>query len=219
MRVLYAGLAALTLAACSAAAPPQAAPAAVTRPQADPRVAELEKTVGELLDRIEVLNARIQRIEAGAPESAPAAAPANVAAAPAPALRRMRGTAGADIATKYRAAIELYARGKSAEARAAFQKVFDADPSGELADNALYWIGETYFAAGAYGEAMTYYKRIAVEFGDQNKAPDAMLKTGMSHARLGDLKLARRAFEELIERFPYSTPASNAKNELKRIKY
>ncbi|MHB0970467.1 MAG: tetratricopeptide repeat protein [Thermoanaerobaculia bacterium] len=219
MRVLYAGLPALILTACSAAAPPKPAPAAVTRPQADPRVVELEKTVGELLDRIEVLNARIQRIEAGAPEPATAPAPAKVAAAPAPTERRMRGTAGADISTKYRAAIELYARGKAVEARDAFQKVFDADPSGELADNALYWIGETYFAAGAYGEAMTYYKRIAVEFGDQNKAPDAMLKTGMSLARLGDLKLARRAFEELIERFPYSTPASNAKIELKRIKY
>lgn len=220
MKAFGVGLAALILAACSAGTPPQPAPVAVTRPQADPRVTELEKTVGELLDRIEVLNARIQRIEAGTPETAPAApAPAKVAAAPASASRPLRGTAGADIATNYRAAIELYARGKRAEARDAFQRVFDADPSGELADNALYWIGETYFAAGAYGDAMTYYKRITAEFGDQNKAPDAMLKTGMALARLGDLKLARRAFEELISRFPYSTPASNAKIELKRIKY
>lgn len=217
MRVPVGLLAALILAACTTAAPPQPLSVADAPPKSEPRVAELEKTVGELLDRIEVLNARIQRIEAQAPEAA--AAPAPVTPVAAPPAHRMRGAAGAEIAGRYRTALELYGRGKAAESRAAFQMVFDADPAGELADNALYWIGETYFAAGAYNDAMIYYKRIATEFGDQNKAPDAMLKTGMALARLGDLKLARRAFEELIARFPYSTPATNAKIELKRIKY
>lgn len=220
MRAPAALLAALILASCTAAAPPQPVPTAAAPLKPDSRVAELEKTVGELLDRIEVLNARIQRIETQAPETpAVASATARVVADAVQPAHRMRGTAGAEIAARYRSALEFYGSGKGAEAREALQQVFDADPAGELADNALYWIGETYFAAGAYNDAMNYYKRIATEFGDQNKAPDAMLKTGMALARLGDLKLARRAFEELIARFPYSTPATSAKIELKRIKY
>jgi len=31
--------------------------------------------------------------------------------------------------------------------------------------------------------------------------------------------MARRAFDETIKRYPYSTPAASAKLELKRIKY
>lgn len=113
----------------------------------------------------------------------------------------------------------LFGRNRFAEARAAFQQVFDAEPSGELADNALYWIGETYFAAADYPNAMKYYERVTKEYGETNKAPDALFKTGLAFEKSGDLAMARRAFDECIRRYPYSTPASSAKLELKRIKY
>lgn len=221
MRIVAAAAALLLLSACSAAPEPAPQPAAVAPVTPDPRVPELEKTVGELLDRIEVLNARIQKLEAAAPSAEPAAI---TTASPAPAkttrpAKAPPQTAGAALADRYRTALEMYGKGQVAQSRKLFQEVFDAEPTGELADNALYWIGETHFVAGEYAEAMEFYRRIANDFADQNKAPDAMFKTGLSLERLGDLKLARRAFEELIARYPYSTPASNAKLELKRIKY
>ena len=125
----------------------------------------------------------------------------------------------ADLADAYRNALMLFGRGRHAESRAAFQHVFDADPNGELADNALYWIGETYFAAGDYSNAMRYYARVTKEYADQNKAPDAMFKMGLTYVKSGDLAMARRTFEECIRKYPYSTPAASAKYELKRIKY
>ena len=63
----------------------------------------------------------------------------------------------AAIADNYRAALILFGKGRMADARAALQQVFDADPSGELADNALYWIGETYYAASDFSNAMRTY--------------------------------------------------------------
>jgi len=113
----------------------------------------------------------------------------------------------------------LFAQGKHAAARAAFQQVFDADPSGQLADNALFWIGETYFATGDFKNAMRYYARVTNEYADQNKAPDAMFKTGIAFEKIGDLGMARRTFEECIRKYPYSTSAASATAELKRIKY
>lgn len=113
----------------------------------------------------------------------------------------------------------LYGKGRAADARAAFQAIFDAEPGGELADNALYWIGETYFAAGDYANAMRFYGRVTKEFGDQNKAPDAMFKMGLAFERTGDLAMARQTFDETIKRYPYSTPAASARLELKRIRY
>ena len=105
------------------------------------------------------------------------------------------------------------------EARRAFQQVFDAEPAGDLADNALFWIGETYYAAGDYTNAVRHYSRVVNEFSDQNKAPDAMFKIALAQARTGDLALARRTLQQVIEKYPYSSTASSAKAELQRIRF
>jgi tol-pal system protein YbgF len=194
-------------------------------PVEDPRVAVMQTQMTELLERLDVLNDRIARMEA-APAPAPAPAPRVVippAATPAPAAPAasvpQAALVGAKIADDYRTAIMLYGRGRVADSRRAFQEVFEADPTGDLADNALFWIGETYFGAADYSNAMRYYARVTAEFSDQNKAPDALFKTGLAQARTGDLALARKTYQEVIARYPYSTPAASARHELERIKF
>jgi tol-pal system protein YbgF len=194
-------------------------------------MAEVQTQLTELLERLDVLNARIAKLESGGqalmpvpPSPAPTPVPMPTPApaqgqARVPVLHGDTSTKLADLADAYRNALMLFGKGKHAESRAAFQHVFDADPNGELADNALYWIGETYFAAGDYSSAMRYYDRVTKEYADQNKAPDAMLKMGLTFVKTGDLAMARRTFEEVIKKYPYSTPAASAKYELKRIKY
>ena len=187
------------------------------------RLNEIQTQLTELLERLDVLNARIGKLEtvpASTPAPAPVPAPVARALAPAPAAPVVTSsTKQADIADSYRNALMLFGRGKHAESRAAFEHIYEADPNGELADNALYWIGETYFAAGDYSNAMRYYARVTKEYADQNKAPDAMFKIGLAYVKTGDLAMARRTFEEVIAKYPYSTPAASAKFELKRIKY
>lgn len=178
----------------------------------DARVAELQTTLTELLDRIDVLNARIAKLESGAPPQA--APPPNNADRNVGAPRATQS-----VADEYRHAITLVGQSKYPEARVAFQRVFDAEPSGELADNSLFWIGETYFAAGNYSEAMRHYARVSKEYPEANKAPDAVFKTAIAYVRTGDLGMARRTFEEVISRYPYSAPAAAARMELKKIKY
>jgi tol-pal system protein YbgF len=113
----------------------------------------------------------------------------------------------------------LYGRGKHAEARNAFQAVYDADNGGDLADNALFWIGETYFVAKDYANALRFYTRVVNDYSSQNKAPDALFKIALVQSRSGDLALARRTLQQVIERYPYSSSASSAKAELERIKF
>lgn len=193
----------------------------------DERVAELQTAMTELLERIDVLNARVAKLESAPPPSAPAPSPqpattdtrSPATAAPAARVQPQAALVGAKIAEDYRNALMLYGRNRVADSRRAFQDVFDADPGGELADNALFWIGETYFAAGDYANALRYYRRVTTEFADQNKAPDALFKTALSLERTGDLSLARQTLQEVIERYPYSTPAASAKQELTRIKF
>jgi tol-pal system protein YbgF len=217
--------------------PPADTPVA-SNPATDARLAELQTSMTELLERMDVLNSRIARLESSAaaephvvqtPPRAIEPPPVqhgteSVAVAPIPAplyaSAPVRGPLqAAAIADSYRGALILFGKGRLAEARAALQQIFDADPSGDLADNALYWIGETYYASGDYPKAMRSYARVTKEYPEQNKAPDAMFKIGLTFAKTGDLGMARKTFDEVIRRYPYSTAASSAKLELKRVKY
>jgi tol-pal system protein YbgF len=230
---------AIALAGCASQkqddGPPSLVPPAETNvaPANDARVVELQTSMTEMLERIDVLNARIAKLESGAPAATVAAvtpqpqsqpAPRMVEVtvpmpAAAPAASPSSPLRSAQLADAYRNALMLYGKNKLADARAAFQQVFDSDPSGDLADNALYWIGETWFAAGDYSAATRYYGRVIKEYGEQNKAPDAMFKTGIAFEKTGDLAMARKTFQEVLSRYPYSTPAASAKLELQRIKY
>jgi tol-pal system protein YbgF len=223
-------LASVLLASCGSSRSKDELPSTIPPPQiqtqsstpsTDARLAELQTSMTELLERLDVLNARVAKLEnlsatppnnSGAPSPTAAKGAAEGRGAP-PVLQN------AHIADEYRRAITLFSQGKHADARAAFQKVFDADPAGELADNALFWIGETYFVAANYPEAMRYYSRVAKDFADQNKAPDAVFRMGMTYEKTGDLGMARRTFEECIQKYPYSSPAAAARMELKKIKY
>jgi tol-pal system protein YbgF len=247
--LLTAALACSLIACASTSAPDDVDVSRAAAPAADnTQLTQMQTAMTEMLERLDVMNDRLTRMEetrTAEPVAVIAPAPAPVvdrvtepavqarATAPSPALSRSvtiqettpqaapasRALAGAQVADNYRAALVMYGRGRAREARQAFQDVYDSDPGGELADNALFWIGETYFAAADYNNAMRYYRRVSVDFGDQNKAPDAMYKMGLAQAKTGDLALARRTLQEVIAKYPYSSSAASARQELTRIKY
>jgi tol-pal system protein YbgF len=208
-------------------------PADLSQPAAsnantDAQLAEMQKSMTELLERIDVLNERMNKLEQAAvapPVAAAQTRSTGEAAVPQrtaptqPVAAPSRALVSAGVADTYRNGLIQYGRGKYDDARKTFQQVFDADPTGDLADNALYWIGETYFAAGNYAEAMKFYRRVTAEFSEANKAPDALFKTAVSFEKTGDLGMARNTLDEVIRRYPYSSSAASAKLELKRIKY
>lgn len=222
----------ILLVACGSSAPEDdtivvVPAAAAPAPAPDARVAELQVLMTELLDRIEVMNARLARLEAGGaavPAPAQATAPAEPPrTAPAPSGRPSRPAPARAVAAvlgdQYREALTLYGRGRLDDARALFERIHEADPSGDLADNALYWIAETHFAQGRFTEAIGLYRTIVSDYASANKAPDAWLKMGMSYARLGDLGMAKETYERLIAEHPYTTAAATARNELDRVRY
>ena len=224
----------LVLVACGSnqPQPPVAAPppAAVAVP--DPRIAEMQILLNELMDRLEVMTARLAALESGAgqpvqqparPSGRAAARPATPDGATPPSATRRAAAparpASAVVGDKYREAIGLYGRGRLDDARTAFEQIFALDPGSDLADNALFWVGETHFAQARYEQAIEVYRRIVAEYSGENKAPDALLKIGMAQARLGDLAMARATFESLLERYPYSTAAGTARHEIERVRY
>lgn len=212
----------LVTSACGTASPPEPAVLPPSAPvvATDPRVGELETTIRELTDRMEVMQARLEAMEDVVQSTRSVQQnPSSSAARTEVERTTTRQAAVVDASNSYREAQIMFGRGQIENARTAFEQVFRADPVGDLADNALYWIGETYFVMGQHRSAIRVYDRIIRDFSSQNKAPDAMLRKGQALVKLGDLALAREVFRELVDRYSWSPAASAAKGELARIRY
>ncbi len=104
------------------------------------------------------------------------------------------------------------------EAERALKAFIGNHPDHELTGNAYYWLAETFYVRGDYEQAIQYFARGYQEFPDSIKAPDNLLKLGMSLAKMDRTKDACLTFEELDERFPDASPSirQRAKTESRR---
>jgi tol-pal system protein YbgF len=80
-------------------------------------------------------------------------------------------------------------------------------PDHPYAENAQYWRGEAYFAQGEYLRAAEQFEAVLARFGSGNKGPDALLKLGMCHDRLGASQRAREYWDRLKNEYPRSDAA------------
>jgi tol-pal system protein YbgF len=80
-------------------------------------------------------------------------------------------------------------------------------PDHPYADNATYWRGECYFAKGEYARALEQFEGLVARFPLGNKAPDALLKAGISQQKLGNPQKATGYFDKLRHDFPNSDAA------------
>jgi tol-pal system protein YbgF len=119
---------------------------------------------------------------------------------------------------QYDFAIDLMKRGQYDQARAAFIEFLQFHPKDTLAGNAQYWLGETYYAQNRHKEAGDAFLTGYTTYSSSNKAPDSLLKLGMSLAALGNKDAACTVWSELGSRFPQASPAVVARNKLEREK-
>jgi tol-pal system protein YbgF len=89
-----------------------------------------------------------------------------------------------------------------AGAEGAFRQLVDAYPNDPLAADAQYWIGETYYVRGQYKNAADAFLNGYKKHKSGQKAPDTLLKLGMSLAELGQKDAACATFDELKTKFP-----------------
>ncbi len=87
-------------------------------------------------------------------------------------------------------------------AEAAFDDFLKRFPSDNLAGNAQFWLGESYFVRGQFKPAATAFLKGYQTYGKSAKAPDSLLKLAMSLGRMGQKDAACTSFGELNTRFP-----------------
>ncbi len=117
----------------------------------------------------------------------------------------------------YSKALDAYRRGEIKEARELFNTFLAKYPEDELSDNALFWLGETYYVEGRYPEAIVRYQKVLVRYPNGDKVPSALLKLGFAQLKLGNRIDAKVTFEKLIKNYPETTQARIAEKELKKL--
>lgn len=120
---------------------------------------------------------------------------------------------------QYDAAYTLLKKGEHVAAEKAFLKFIKDNPKHDLAGNANYWVGETYYARGNYDQAAPIFAEGFTTYKNNSKAPDNLLKLGMSMNKLGKKEEACTAFTSLANEFPKAsqTLKDRAKDEAEKL--
>ncbi|MBI9074281.1 MAG: tol-pal system protein YbgF [Desulfatibacillum sp.] len=99
-------------------------------------------------------------------------------------------------------------------AREGFKSFLTRFPNSSKADNALFWMGETFFKEKWYEKAILQYQEVIEKYPKANKVPAAYFKQGLAFSMLGDNSNARLIWTELIKKFPSSPEAGWAQKKL-----
>ncbi|NPA13547.1 MAG: tol-pal system protein YbgF [Aquificae bacterium] len=122
----------------------------------------------------------------------------------------------------YRKALNEYYKGKIYEARRLFQDFIKKFKNSDLYDNALFWLGQTYYIEGQYETAIEIFDRLisqceAGTLVDCNKLPSAMLKKGLALIKIGKIEEAKEVLSKLINQYPTSEEAYIAQKKLEAL--
>ncbi len=118
----------------------------------------------------------------------------------------------------YELARKAFDAGKLEEARQGFTDLLKDHPESKNADNAQFWIGETYYREKWFEKAILEYQKVIENFPKGNKVPASRLKQGLAFSNLGDKNNARLILRELIKKHPQSNEAKIAEKKLKKLK-
>lgn len=118
----------------------------------------------------------------------------------------------------YDQALAILREGRYDEAAQAFSRFLESYPGSSYADNASYWLGETYYVTRDFERALATFQGLTERYPNSPKAPDSFLKTGYIYYEKQDWAAARAALDSVVNGYPGTTAARLASDRLQRMK-
>lgn len=161
-------------------------------------------------------------LAATAPAQAPVGAPPLVATSPTPTTRPpvagMPTTpAGLPPSQQFQTGYNAFQSGRYKESRDAFLAYLAGKPDPDLADDAQYWVGETFYNERQFDYALVAYDKLIKSYAKSDKVPAALLKQGLCFSSLNYTSDARVVFQKLVDSYPSSDEARTAREKLKEL--
>lgn len=124
----------------------------------------------------------------------------------------------AGIASRYHAAGILAALGRYAEAEQRYQEVVDKGGRGIYGRTARLGLADAQVAQGKFDPAITAYQELTTDSSSQLPVDGVLMQLGRAFAKAGRKDEAVRAFNRVVEEFPQSVYAADARRELEDVK-
>lgn len=169
-----------------------------------PRVEELERVVNQHSGYLNLENIKVQE----------KAAVDNVEE---PGEKETSEKPKARETEQYDLAIVAYKNEKFEQAIDGFKRFIKEFPKSDLADNAQFWIGESYMALKQYEQAILAYQEVIKKYPKENKVPNAMLRQAIAFLEINDKTSSKLLLNKLIKEYPKSSEAEIAKTKLKQL--
>ncbi len=150
------------------------------------------------------LDNRLRKVEPQAVAEAPAAPVAPAAADP------------ANESRDYEAALTQLRAGKFREAATGFVAFTKAYPNSSFQPNAHFWAASALYQLKDNVGAAEHYAKVASQWPDDTRAPDALLGLSSTQAARNDTAGATKTLERLVAKYPSSSAATIARQRLKK---
>src|SRR6202049_4293163 len=117
----------------------------------------------------------------------------------------------------YNNGVRDYNGGKNELSLQEFSDYIKFYPNTDLAGNSYFYLGEIQFRQGNYQQAAQSYDAVLQNFPTGNKAASAQLKKGFSLIELGKQDDGVSELRHLIQRYPHSPEALQARERLRKL--
>lgn len=153
------------------------------------------------------LDNRLRKLESSTPSSA---------ATPDPAPEARKSDPQTEM-RDYEAALGLFRESRFKEAQAALEAFITHHPQAALLPSAHYWLGSSLYQQKGYLQSATIYGKVAAQWPNDPKAPDALLQQSNALVAAKDVPGAIKALETLVEKYPTSPAVETARARLKTL--
>lgn len=85
------------------------------------------------------------------------------------------------------------------------------------ADDAQYWIGESYLRKGLYSNAIKEFNQVVLRYSSGDRSASALLKLAGVFSKIGDDVDARLSLQKLVNRYPGTEEARRASSMLRAM--
>ena len=179
------------------------------RSQIEQLEAKLEDThfrLAQLLQQIAATQQELQALRTTAAEPRRPAPPESQVSRPI-----------SDPQTVYETAYADYTRGNLDLAIVGFRQFLEAQPSSELTDNALYWLGECFYRQAKFNKAIEQFDQVLTRFPTGDRVASALLKKGYAYLEMGQKAQGIVQLQAVVCEHPGKDEAALARQRLQEL--
>jgi len=122
-----------------------------------------------------------------------------------------------DSKALYSQAQKSYANNDWATAQKQFDEYLAQYPNSDQSANAQFWKAKCFLNTEKYSEAVKAFETMRSTYPNSSKIPFAMHNQAVAHSRLGQAPEAERLMQAVIDQYPMSPVAEQAKGDLKKL--